>query len=142
MNWNENQIVLDLGNDFTIDKVFFFKDIIVDRGSHYSVFAAPITSREEVKDIQKSLKKQLYFDKATHNSFAFRIKTQTGILEGKNDDGEIWAGMCILRELERENAVNMIVVITRYFWWVHLQSDRFKHIINGVKILFEKVKKS
>jgi putative IMPACT (imprinted ancient) family translation regulator len=95
--------------------VYFFKDIIVDRGSHYSVFGAPISSREEAKDIIKNIKKQEYFDKATHNSYAFRLRAEHGIIEGKNDDGETGAGMCILRELERENAVNMIVVVTRYF---------------------------
>ena len=141
MNWNENQIWFDFWNNTQIDKVYFFQDIIIDRGSKYSVFASPVTSREEIKDIQKSLKRQEYFDKATHNSFAFRIQTESGILEGKNDDGEKGAGMCILRELERENAINMIVVITRYFWGIQLQSDRFKHVINGVKIFFEKIKK-
>jgi putative IMPACT (imprinted ancient) family translation regulator len=55
------------------------------------------------------------------------------ILEGKNDDWETGAWNCILRELQRENMVNIIVVVTRYFWWIHLNTDRFKNVINATK---------
>lgn len=138
MSFNEDQIWFNFWDSTKLDKVYFFKDIIIDRGSHYSVFWAPIQTKEEVKEIVKNLKKQEYFTKATHNSYAFRIQNGTGVIEGKNDDGEHGAGMCILRELERANALDIIVVVTRYFWWVMLQNDRFKHVIDAVKILFEK----
>jgi putative IMPACT (imprinted ancient) family translation regulator len=48
--------------------------------------------------------------------------------------------MCILRELQRENAVNIVIVVTRYFWGIHLQADRFKNVIDACKIFFEKMK--
>ena len=84
------------------------------------------------------LKSDKYFKKATHNSFAYRIKQENGsLLEGKNDDWEIWAGMCILREIQRADFVNIVVVVTRFFWWILLQADRFKNVINSVKIIFE-----
>lgn len=140
MSWNDKQIWLNLWGNKKIDSVYFFKDIIVDRGSRYSVYASPIKNTHDVKDVQQSLKRQEYFSKATHNSYAFRIESDNGgIQEWKNDDGETGAGMCILRELQRAEALDVVVVVTRYFWWVHLQSDRFKHVINAVKILFEKI---
>ena len=57
-----------------------------------------------------------YFTKATHNTYAYRIRDSDGLLiEGKNDDGETGAGQCILNVLQRENIVDGIVVVTRYF---------------------------
>lgn len=110
------------------------KNIIIDRKSKYTVVLWFVTSKEEVNTFMKEILGDKYFNKATHNSFAYRVKQKNGsILEGKNDDGEIWAGMCILREIQRANFVNTIVVVTRYFWWIHLQADRFKHVINATK---------
>jgi putative IMPACT (imprinted ancient) family translation regulator len=49
--------------------------------------------------------------------------------------------MCILRELQRENAVWIMIVVTRYFGWIQLHSDRFKNVIDACKLFFEKEKK-
>lgn len=110
------------------------KDVIVDRKSHYTVVYNFIQNREELDDFLKTLKSDKYFKKATHNSFAYRILEENGsILEGKNDDWETWAWLCILREIQRADFVNVVVVVTRFFGWVMLQSDRFKHVINATK---------
>jgi putative IMPACT (imprinted ancient) family translation regulator len=61
------------------------------------------------------------------------------VLEWKNDDGETWAGNCVLRELQREEFINTIVVVTRYFWGIHLQADRFKNVIEGTKIILKEI---
>jgi putative IMPACT (imprinted ancient) family translation regulator len=88
----------------------------------------------------KDLLSDKYFRKSTHNSYAYRIKLDNwSILEWKNDDWETWAGMCILRELQRENMINTIVVVTRYFWWIHLQSDRFKNVIEWTKLILKEI---
>ena len=114
------------------------KNIIVDRKSKYTATWGCITSEEWAKEFLKELLRDNYFRKATHNSYAYRIESENGsIIEVKNDDGESWAGNCILRELQRENIVNGIVIVTRYFGWIHLQSDRFKHVINATKIFLE-----
>jgi len=66
-----------------------YRDVIVDRKSHYSVTAMHVESYDEVKAYFQELKKEPYFHKATHNSYAYRVKQANGsILEGKNDDGE------------------------------------------------------
>jgi putative IMPACT (imprinted ancient) family translation regulator len=84
--------------------------------------------------------KDKYFKNASHNSYAYRIKLENGsILEWKNDDGEDGAGMCILRELQRENAVNMLVVVTRIFGWTLLYADRFKNVIEGTKMILKEI---
>jgi putative IMPACT (imprinted ancient) family translation regulator len=42
-----------------------------------------------------------------------------------------------LRELQRAEAINTIIVVTRYFGGVHLQADRFKNVIEATKIMLD-----
>jgi len=110
------------------------QNIIIDRKSKYTSLAGFITKKDDIKLFIKELEKDKYFIKSTHNTYAYRIKLENwSILEWKNDDWETGAGNCILRELQRENMVNTIVVITRYFGWIHLNTDRFKNVINATK---------
>jgi len=107
---------------------------IIDRKSKYTTVWWYITKKDEIKLFMNELLKDKYFSKATHNTYSYRILLENwSILEGKNDDWETWAGNCILRELQRENMVNTIVVVTRYFGWVQLHADRFKNVINATK---------
>lgn len=116
-----------------------FSNVIVDRGSKYTVSWWRVTSKEEVKSRLKTHLADKYFRKATHNTYAFRIQTpEWTIVEWKNDDGETWAGQCILRELQRANVTNGVVVVTRYFWWTQLHADRFRHVIDATKIFLKK----
>ncbi len=137
-----SQITLWFSWDFEIpQKMFTFKEIIIDRKSKYTVVGCYVDSKQKVDDCIAYLRKDPYFAKATHNSFAYRIKQENGsILEWKNDDGETWAGMCILREIQRVNGVNLVLVVTRYFWGIKLETDRYKNVIDACKIFFEKVK--
>ena len=110
------------------------QNIIIDRKSKYTVVWWFIESKQDIKEFLWDLLSDKYFKKATHNSYAYRIKLENWtILEWKNDDSELWAGNCVLRELQRENMVNTVVVVTRYFWWIHLNADRFKNVINATK---------
>ena len=112
------------------------QNIIIDRKSKYTVVWWYVEWVEEVKPFIKELLQDKYFQKSTHNTYAYRIETENwSIIEWKNDDGEVWAGNCILRELQRDDVVNILVVVTRYFWWIQLQSDRFKHVIDATKMI-------
>lgn len=116
------------------------QNVIIDRKSKYTAVLWFVTSKEEVDIFMKEILSDSYFKKATHNTFAYRIKLENGsILEWKNDDWETWAWMCILREIQREDFVNTLVIITRYFGWVHLQSDRFKNVIESTKIILNEI---
>jgi len=142
MWFNDKQFSFDMGWDFNLtEKRTEYRDVIIDRKSKYSIVAFKISSLSEVKEFFKILNQENYFRKATHNSYSYRIKQENGsILEWKNDDGEQWAGMCILRELQRQNATWIMLIVTRYFWWIQLHADRFKNIIEACKIFFEKEK--
>lgn len=144
MAFNDNQFSLGLDSDFSLsEERIEIRDIIIDRKSKYTLVAFKISGLDEVKKYFKELKTDAYFRKATHNSYAYRVKQENGsIIEWKNDDGEQWAGMCILRELQRENVSNIMIVVTRYFGWIQLHTDRFKNVIDACKIFFEKQKSS
>lgn len=131
---------VNLSLDFwSIEPVFkrkIIKNAIIDRKSKYSVVLWFVESKTEVDKFMKELLTDKYFQKSTHNTYAFRVKLNNWtILEWKNDDWEAWAWNCILRELQRENFINTIIVVTRYFWWIHLNTDRFKNVIEATKII-------
>lgn len=134
-----NKISLDFGeNKIPTFKRKILSDVIVDRKSKYTVVCWFVESKEEVDNFMKEILRDKYFRKATHNTYAYRIKQENWtILEWKNDDWEAWAWNCILRELQRAEALNIVIVITRYFWWTQLHADRFKHVINATKIMLE-----
>lgn len=134
------QTGISLWGEKCFSETVFLKNIIVDRGSKYSVLWTVVMTDQEIKEKMEKLKLEKYFSKASHNSYGYRIQGEYGVIEGKNDDGETGAGNCILRELQRENYINSLVVVTRYFWGIHLQADRFKNIVNACKIVLEKQK--
>lgn len=137
-----NQISFPLGEIPYTGWQIIEKDIIIDRGSRYSYVIFPILEKEDVKLGISALNKDLFFAKATHNSYARRLQMSHWVVDGKNDDGEVWAGMCILREIQRSGRVNLCIVITRYFWGIQLQADRFKHVIDATKKALEQIKSS
>ena len=117
-------------------------NVIEDKWSKYTVVADLLTDEKAHKSWISELKKDKYFRNATHNSYAWRVKLADGsIVESSNDDGETGAGQIILREMQRVNAVNMIIVVTRYFWWVMLHGDRFRHVVDSTKKILEYIHK-
>ena len=129
-----NKLSFDFWSKSPSFKRKIMSNVVVDRKSKYTVVAWYVESKEEIKDFMKEILKDKYFQKATHNTYSYRIKQENwSILEWKNDDWETWAWNCILRELQRAEVVNCIVIVTRYFWWIQLHSDRFKNVINATK---------
>lgn len=137
----ENKLSLDFGSNQPKFRRKIMQNIIVDRKSKYTAVAGFVESKEDVKKFMSELLRDKYFQKSTHNTYAFRVTLDNGcVLESKNDDGETWAGNCILRELQRSEFTNTLVVVTRYFGWVHLQADRFKNVIEATKIILDEIK--
>ena len=74
-----------------------------------------VENTKTAEDILKEVKKK-YYD-ARHNCYAYRIN-ENGILKEKSsDDGEPsgTAGMPILNILQKNELLNVLVVVTRYF---------------------------
>ncbi len=135
-----NKLSLDFWWKVPSFKRKIIQNVIVDRKSKYTVVWWSVESKQEIAEFMKELKRDKYFMKSTHNTYSYRIKLENGsVLEWKNDDWEIWAGNCILRELQRWEVINIVVVVTRYFGWIKLQSDRFKNVIDATKIILEEI---
>ncbi len=115
--------------------------IILDRGSHYSVTGGKVLSRKEVEEFLKKVKKDKRYAAATHNSWAARISRNGAIFETKSDDGETGAGQVILHQLRKTHVVDVIVVVTRWFGGIKLENDRFRHLQDATRHFIEKEKK-
>lgn len=125
---------IDFNDGKEIKETFLlFEKIIEDRGSKYSVSIGKVAGKEEIKQFLSTLKKNKKYAKATHNSWAVRMSHDGAIFEGKNDDGEVGAGAVILRVMQKENVINSIICVTRWFGGIKLEGDRFKHIQEATK---------
>jgi len=110
-----------------------YEKIIEDRRSKYSVSIGFVENRDDIKKFLKTLKAKKKYAKATHNTWAARVSKNKTIFETKSDDGEVGAGMVILRVMQKEDVTNCIICVTRWFGGVKLMSDRFKHVQDATK---------
>ncbi len=112
------------------DDPIFWIDVRIDRGSRYGFALAKVCGKTDIVHFLKLVRQTKPFASADHNSYAYRVRSSEGILvEGKWDDGEAGAGLCILRELRREGLEQCCVVVSRHFWGIKLQNDRYKHVV-------------
>ncbi len=138
-----NQISMDFQDGSPCPHEFkLFEKIISDRGSKYSVSGGYVKNRAQIKAFLKKLKSNKKYTRATHNTWAARITHDGRIFDIKNDDGETGAGNTILRMLQRENVIDTIVVVTRWFGGIKLQGDRFRHVQNATKYFLEHATKN
>ncbi len=88
----------------------FFKD----RGSKFLAFAYPVSTENEIKDIQEKLRSD-YHD-ARHHCYAYMLGKDKTIFRA-NDDGEpsSTAGKPILGQIRSYDLTNILIVVIRYF---------------------------
>ena len=74
-----------------------------------------IQNKEEAENKIKEYKKK-YFD-ARHNCIAYRVIEKERLIERSSDDGEPsgTAGAPMLNILQKNNLVNVLIIVTRYF---------------------------
>ncbi len=83
-----------------------------------SKFIADIIYVQTVKEAEEHINKikKKYFD-AKHHCFAYSIMTANGIVNKSSDDGEPsgTAGAPILNVINKNELINVLIVVTRYF---------------------------
>jgi len=83
-----------------------------------SKFISNIFYIEDVKQAEEKIEEinKQYHD-ARHNCFSYRILEENGVIERASDDGEPsgTAGAPMLQILAKNELVNILVVVTRYF---------------------------
>lgn len=120
---------------------------IVEKKSKFIATLFYIKNEEQANNLIKDIKKQ-YHD-ARHNCFAYRIMTESGVVERFSDDGEPsgTAGGPMLNILGKNNLCNVLVVVTRYFGGILLgtgglvraYSDASIKVINSATIARETI---
>ena len=88
---------------------------IIEKKSKFIANLFYVENSEEAEEIIKNTKKK-YFD-ARHNCIAYRIMQDDNLIEKSSDDGEPsgTAGAPMLNILQKNNLVNVVVIVTRYF---------------------------
>lgn len=136
----KQSVSFDFNDSRKPNEVFkLYEKIISDRGSKYSVAIGRVTSRKEIIQFLKTLKQNKKYAKATHNTWAARLTHNGAVYDTKNDDGEVGAGMVILRIMQKENVSDCIICVTRWFGGIKLQGDRFKHVQDATKYAIERL---
>lgn len=123
----------------TWPQYLLLEQVISDRGSRYSVGLGAVTCQEDVKALLKTHTTKKKYRTATHNTWAARITADNGVEELKSDDGESGAGGVILNVLESEKAVDVAVIVTRWYGGKHLGPDRFRHVKNATHMVLKEV---
>lgn len=116
-------------------KLNVFDKIISDRGSRYAVSGGRVQDVAEVRAALVELKRNKRFAKATHHTWGARL----GGVAHKDDDGEGGAAQIIVQMLERAGLDDHVVVVTRWFGGKHLGGDRFRHVVDAVRIYLAKI---
>lgn len=88
---------------------------IIEKKSRFIANLIYVENEEQALDKIKEIKKK-YYD-ARHNCFAYRVMDKESIIQRSSDDGEPsgTAGAPMLNILEKNNIVNVLVIVTRYF---------------------------
>ncbi len=88
---------------------------IVEKKSKFIANMFYIKDVQEAEEIIKKTRKK-YFD-ARHNCIAYRVIENDRLIEKSSDDGEPsgTAGAPMLNILQKNNLVNVLIIVTRYF---------------------------
>lgn len=100
-----------------------------------------VESSKEAETIIKEQKKK-YYD-ARHNCFAYRVIEDGKIVDKQSDDGEPsgTAGAPMLSILQKNELVNVLIIVTRYFGGILLGTGGLVRAYSGsLKKILEKSK--
>ena len=106
----------------------------IHHGSSFQGHSVKITSQDEIVPALHAIYSDSRVARATHNIYAYRLKTGHGYLEHFEDDGEWGAGSKLLNMLRENNIEDTLVCTTRWYGGSHLGKARFDHIVNVAKI--------
>lgn len=88
---------------------------IVEKKSKFIANVIYVQSQKEAEEELNKIRKKYY--NAKHHCFAYSILTSEGIINRASDDGEPsgTAGLPILNIINKNELINVLVVVTRYF---------------------------
>ena len=88
---------------------------IIEKKSKFICDLIYVSSEKEVEENLQKIRKKYY--EAKHHCFAYRLQNKNGIIEKSSDDGEPsgTAGAPMLNLLTKNELVNCLAIVTRYF---------------------------
>ncbi|KAI1410459.1 hypothetical protein F5Y13DRAFT_192322 [Hypoxylon sp. FL1857] len=108
--------------------------------STFIVRATQITEPSQRQSAMQSLFATIpSLQSATHNAWAYRVRVPTNLFnattikEESFDDGESGCGDFLLKNMRETNAVDTLVVMTRWYGGIMLGPDRWRIIRNCLK---------
>ncbi|KAI0453772.1 hypothetical protein F5B21DRAFT_505048 [Xylaria acuta] len=108
--------------------------------STFIVRATSLTEPSKHQSVLQSLFAAIpSLQSATHNAWAYRVKVPTNLFnattirEESFDDGESGCGSFLLRNMQEMNAVDTLVVMTRWYGGVMLGPDRWRIMRNCLR---------
>lgn len=111
--------------------------VILDRGSVFTATVFPARTVEQVQVELERLVQGKKFRTASHNVVAYRLRGDNGQVIEHKDDGysgrgrESGAGRVVLEVLRAREALDVVVVVTRWFGGIPLGGARFRHFGNA-----------
>lgn len=107
------------------------QSILTEKKSKFIANLYYIESVKEAEEIINKTKKQ-YFD-ARHNCIAYRVIEEGQLIEKSSDDGEPsgTAGQPMLNILQKNNLVNVLIIVTRYFGGILLGTGGLVRAYSG-----------
>lgn len=110
------------------------------KGSTFIVRATQITEPSQRQSTMQSLFVAMpSLQSATHNAWAYRVRVPTNLFgattikEDSFDDGETGCGDFLLKNMRDTNAIDTLVVMTRWYGGIMLGPDRWRIIRNCLK---------
>ncbi|KAI0378904.1 hypothetical protein F5Y04DRAFT_136565 [Hypomontagnella monticulosa] len=110
------------------------------KGSTFIVRATQIAEPSQCQSALNSLFSAIpSLQDATHNAWAYRVRVPTNLFsattikEGSFDDGESGCGDFLIKNMRETNAVDTLVVMTRWYGGVMLGPDRWRIMRNCLK---------
>ncbi|KAH9886542.1 hypothetical protein F4778DRAFT_470373 [Xylariomycetidae sp. FL2044] len=110
------------------------------KNSTFIVRATALTKPSERQSAMQSLFSAIpSLQTATHNAWAYRVKAPTNLFgattirEDSFDDGESGCGDFLLKNMRETNAVDTLVVMTRWYGGTMLGPDRWRIMRNCLK---------
>ncbi|KAF2971715.1 hypothetical protein GQX73_g1799 [Xylaria multiplex] len=108
--------------------------------STFIVRATSLTEPSQRQSVLQSLFAAIpSLESATHNAWAYRVKVRTNLFnattikEESFDDGESGCGSFLLKNMQEMNAVDTLVVMTRWYGGIMLGPDRWRIMRNCLR---------
>lgn len=102
-------------------------------GSTFQGHSLKITSQDDIIPALHAIYSDARVARATHNIYAYRLKSGNGYLEHFSDDGEWGAGTRLLNMLREKDISDKLVCVTRWYGGTHLGKARFDYILNAAR---------